>query len=323
MKSVGVGLAVVIVTVVAAAIAACQFALSRTARYYGDVTAHEGVALREFPFPYRCALSVCSDIDRTSSLSEFLTIQEFLNTRNRSPLGEGLGLEIGNTFFIEDEEFGFLSPHPADQEVLLDLMKAGYVDTIHSLDRARSRDEIRRAVEALSEAGVSVDVWTNHGDAASNLGPGPGCVGDDFGDAAYHTDFSMDILGYEFVWLDSVSGIVGQGRPMSMTSFVDAFDRRHPIRSLFNSSVPEQLKFLLAAAGNDRYSMRLNNELVRVTHLDDGRPVFEFTRSNYCYYGLWEECASAAGLAETLREEVQAKLVREGGYMIVYSRRPR
>jgi hypothetical protein len=264
-------------------------------------------------------LTICSDVDGTTSVAEFLTIQEFLNTRNKTPLGEGLGLEIGNTFFAKNDRFGLSSPNPADQEVILDLLRSGYVDGIHSFDVARTREDIGHVVEELSTNGTAIEVWINHGKAPSNLGRCRGCLGDDEGRTPYHTDFSLNRLGYRFVWMDAVSGIVGQGRPLSAASFLDGFDRSQPVRSLLNNVAQEEIKFTLAAFGNSRYSMRRNNELVRVAQLDDGRPVFEFTRSNQCASGLWDECATAPGLADTLREEVLDRLVEVGGYMIVYT----
>jgi len=313
-----IGLSMAVVLLALAPIVVCQTALRRTVHYYDSEALRGEVFLREFPFPFRSALSICNDVDSTTSLSEFLTIQEFLNTRNQTPLGEGIGLEISNSFFAKSKDFGLFSPYSADQEVILDLIRGEYIDAIHSFDLARTREDIKHVAEFLAEAGASVPAWVNHSTAPSNLGPCTVCIGDDDGSQAHHTDFSLNRLGYRFVWLDAVSGIVGQGRPVSLGTFFDGFDRHHPLPSLFHNVAKEQIKFTLAALGSSRYSMRKNNELVRVVSLDDGQPVFEFTRSNQCFYGLWE-CASADGMAETLREDVQKALINNGGYMIVYT----
>jgi hypothetical protein len=112
---------------------------------------------------------------------------------------------------------------------------------------------------------------------------------------------------------------VGQGRPISVRSFFDRFDRRYPLKSLYNNVIKEIVKFALSAFGNERYGMRRRNELVRVTRLDDGQAVFEFMRSSQCFYGLYGKCATMDGLADTLREEVLKRLIEVGGYMIVYT----
>ena len=48
------------------------------------------VSLRKFPFPYRCALAISSDIDNASSLNNFVEFMEFLNTKRQTKYGLGL-----------------------------------------------------------------------------------------------------------------------------------------------------------------------------------------------------------------------------------------
>ena len=50
------------------------------------------VSLRKFPFPFKAAMTICSDIDETRSSDEFLEIQRFLNTRSMTSMGNGIGL---------------------------------------------------------------------------------------------------------------------------------------------------------------------------------------------------------------------------------------
>ena len=59
--------------------------------------------LRRFPYPYRAMLAVCSDVDATAPW-EFLRIHRFLNTLTpRLPYyGDGLGLDIGDSFFFKN-----------------------------------------------------------------------------------------------------------------------------------------------------------------------------------------------------------------------------
>jgi hypothetical protein len=59
----------------------------------------EKVTLRKFPYPFRAALTICSDIDGTDTLENFLATQNFLNTERDTDMGLGIGLEIGNSFF--------------------------------------------------------------------------------------------------------------------------------------------------------------------------------------------------------------------------------
>ena len=60
------------------------------------------VTLRRFPYPYRAALAICSDIDETKTAEELLEIHRFLNTTQPTSMGEGVGLEIGNSVYFYD-----------------------------------------------------------------------------------------------------------------------------------------------------------------------------------------------------------------------------
>ena len=62
------------------------------------------VSMRKFPYPYSAAIAICSDIDDTNTTEEFLEIQRFLNSKNSTSMGEGIGLEIGNSFYFSDKE---------------------------------------------------------------------------------------------------------------------------------------------------------------------------------------------------------------------------
>ena len=67
-------------------------------------------AVRHLPYPYRAALTICSDIDDTQNTADFLEIQRFLNTKQQTSMGEGLGLEIGNSFYFYDDDGYFSFP---------------------------------------------------------------------------------------------------------------------------------------------------------------------------------------------------------------------
>lgn len=292
-----------------------------TSRYYGEENPQSPVSIREFPYPYKAALTICSDIDATDSLKEFLTIQEFLNTRNLTVMGKGLGLEIGNSFFPtrKDElKFSLMSKNPHDQEVIIDLIKLGYIDFIHSFNTARDRQEIKGILNILSENNCKIDVWVNHAKALSDVGPYEWCLGDNPDSNMYHTDISKQDLGYTFVWVDDVSGILGQGRPLSVLSFFDAFDASHPFQSLGTNVFKEVAKYTLAILGNDRYAMRKYNDLTTIDRLDDGQHVFKFMRSSVAYYGIGP-AANSDGLADLLTRPILQKLIDVGGYVIIYT----
>ena len=58
------------------------------------------VKVRKFPYPFKCAFSISSDIDNASSLECFVHFMDFLNSTNQTIYGPGLGLEVGNSFWF-------------------------------------------------------------------------------------------------------------------------------------------------------------------------------------------------------------------------------
>ena len=56
--------------------------------------------IRKFPYPYKCALSISSDIDNASSSEFFVQFMNFLNSEKQTIYGPGLGLEVANSFWF-------------------------------------------------------------------------------------------------------------------------------------------------------------------------------------------------------------------------------
>ena len=50
---------------------------------------------RPYPYPYRAALAVCSDLDETPDRRVYEQIARYLNTTADTAMGPGLGLEVG------------------------------------------------------------------------------------------------------------------------------------------------------------------------------------------------------------------------------------
>lgn len=278
------------------------------------------VTLRPFPYPYRAGLAICNDIDGTKTLERFLTIQEFLNTGNDTRMEQGLGLEIGNSFFpyTPDDSFGYFSSRPADREVIETLIKSGYIDCLHSFgDGAHSRADVLRALDELERSGCKLDVWVDHSRAPSNFGKDttPG-LGDVPGSPIYHADATL-AYGIKFVWMGRGSSIVGHGVPFSLGSFTHLFDPAHPGHTTRNIA-KELVKTILAYMGNRRFAIHCHNRLVRVACLRDGQYVYEFNRCNNYWRGL-AYGHNRVGLAYVIRRKALTSLIDAGGYMIIYT----
>jgi hypothetical protein len=278
------------------------------------------VALRPFPYPYQAALALCSDIDWTTTSGRFLAIQEFLNTESETPMGQGLGLEIGNSFFCHtpDDSFAFFSSRPRDRELIETFIKAGYLDCLHSFgDGARTREHALEALEALQACGCHIEVWIDHSYAPTNLGkdttPGTGDVRDA---PTYHADATV-AYGIKFVWRGRCSGLIGQGVPFRWELFRSLYDSDHPGYSLRNV-IREAGKTALGYLGRERFALHCQNQLMRVATLRDGQQVFEFQRCN----SYWRGAAyghDSHGLEYGLRPQALQALIDSRGYSIVYT----
>ena len=278
------------------------------------------VALRPYPYPYRAALTICSDIDRTRTLERFLTIQEFLNTERETAEGPGVGLEVGNTFFpyAPDGSIAYLSSGAAERDAIRTLIHAGYVDCVHSFgDGVDRRDLALRALDMLERDACRLTVWVDHAKAPTNFGKdvtfGSGDVPTS---PAYHADATL-AYGVRFVWKGRASSITGQDTPLNPGCFASMVDAEHRVSTVTNAA-KDAAKVALARLGNRRFAMHRDNRLVAVSQLADGQKVLEFKRCNSHWLGLsYGHCAS--GLAYVLRPAALDYLTRVGGATIVYT----
>jgi hypothetical protein len=278
------------------------------------------VALRKFPYPYRAAMAISSDICGTRTLEEFLEIHKFINTEEMTSMGKGIGLEIGNSFFFYDPRaMSYFMENPEVAKKIRDYIRAGSIDTMHSYgDKSDfTREDAIRALEELRKSQCKVDVWTDHAKSLSNLGND---VTFGFGDhpesKAYHADLTLN-YGIKFAWMGGITMVTGQSVPITLRTFTNIFDFDHPVYSTINLT-KEFAKNFVGNFGNRKYALHGNNELVKVTTLDDGHKVYEFVRfDNY-----WRGVATGAfskGLSYVISGTTLAHLEKAEGYTIVYT----
>lgn len=278
--------------------------------------------LRKFPYPYKAALAIASDIDSTGTVERFLKIQEFLDTKNVTEMGEGVGLEIGNSFFMFHPRgmFSYFSGNEKDRDTIRKFVKAGYMDCLHSWgDGYKDRNDAIAALEELEKNNLNVKVWINHSDAKSNFGdwPDPN-AGDDAESEHYHADLTIS-YGIRFAWLGNLTGIVGQATPVTLSLFAGSYDPRYPFGTAINT-LKNVAKNVLPQFGlcKRRYSLQAENELVKVVSLKDGRKVFEFSRYDSHPDGVGKG-ADNKRMAYNLSDRVLAQLKKVNGYGILYT----
>ena len=290
--------------------------------YYETYNAEGKVALRKFPYPYKAAMTICSDIDGTTTKEEFLEIQKFLNTKEETSMGEGVGLEIGNSFVMYAPPtcaFSYFSGNPGNAQIIGKFIKAGYIDFMHSYGEKAdfTRKDAIKALKELNNNQCKVDVWVDHAKTPDNLGDDTTSgLGDHPHSIAYHSDLTV-AYGIKFVWLGRVTPVIGQSAPITLKTFYSIYDSHHRVQSLINIG-KEFAKNVLAVFGNKKYAMHQSYDLVRIAKLDDGKKVYEFLRfDNY-----WEGVAMGATskrLSYVISRRTLERLKEVGGYMIVYT----
>ncbi|MFX0136472.1 MAG: hypothetical protein ACFFDN_22720, partial [Candidatus Hodarchaeota archaeon] len=260
--------------------------------------------------------------DRTETLDEFIEIQKFLNSKEMTSMGKGVGLEIGNSFFFYEppnEAISYFNSGSEVPETIKSFIKAGIIDFLHSY--GKKSDFIRKdaiiALKELKTNNCKVDVWVDHTKSIDNFGDDVTFGQGDHPDSvAYHADLTL-AYGIKFAWLGRVTMITGQAVPISLETFSNIFDSDHPIYSLINIS-KEFAKNVLAVFGNKKYAMHKKNDLIRIAELDDGQKIYEFIRFDNYWKGV-STGANSNGLCYVISERTLNRLKKIGGYMIIYT----
>jgi hypothetical protein len=280
-------------------------------------TRAEPIAPRKWPFPYRAALAVCSDLDETLDREVYFETLRFLNTRERTAMGEGLGLEVGNTLYFDmpPEQFAYWNTDDQGRAQARDCIRSGHIDCFHSFgDLATTRGHAARALEELARHDCHIGVWIDHGTAITNFG---GDIMAGMGDVpnaeAYHADLTCD-YGVRYVWRGRVTSVIGQDVDRKVSGI---FNSRHPLAS-GRTLAKEVAKGLLARAGSDKYGLHASNVLMRPARLRDGREVIEFLRANPHWGGV-SSCETGLGIGDVLTDALLERLARRGGACLLYT----
>jgi hypothetical protein len=281
------------------------------------------------PYPYVAAMAICSDIDETESIDEFLDIQEFLNTNRQTVYGPGLGLEIGNSFWFYNQFTQLEKSGKTDSvvfsggddrgisifsgtsdtlneysDVLIALIKAGYLDCLHSYghfaEGGFSRALAKQALALMTKDSLRVETFVDHGgpENQNNMGDAPSFMGDDRGKPAYHADLTMK-AGFRFLWRGQLTHCIGQDGSFSLLN---------TLKRWYESFQDWRNK------GQDFHN---DNKLVHEYTLDDGQVIFDFVR----YNNPWGKYATASepNIIHQIGPDVIDELIKNHGFMIFYT----
>lgn len=283
----------------------------------GPTSSEGAVSLLDLPYPFEAMLAICSDLDETPSADTYLATSQYLNTKDRTPFGRGVGLEVGNTiyFYMNQSEFAYWNTTDATRAAIRDLIRSGHIDCFHSFgDTATGRSQAQETLEHLEAHGCRIPVWVDHAVARTNFGADiMQGRGDVVGDQAYHADLTL-AYGVEYVWRGRVTSMHGQDTPRSLRGIWRA---SRPAGSLVTLA-KEAAKTVAPALGDAKYRMHRDNDLLANVRLRDGRPAIEFLRTNPHPLGV-SAGDNAAGLADVLSDAFLDRLVRRRGKAIVYT----
>jgi hypothetical protein len=275
------------------------------------------VGLRSVPYPYRAMLAICSDLDETPDREVYWEIARYLNSGDRTSMGPGVELEVGNSIYFDmpPDQFAYWNTDDRGRAMVRALSRSGHIDCFHSYgDLATTRAHAGRALDELERHGCRLGVWIDHAVAPSNFGSdimrGRGDVP---GDPVYHADLTCE-FGVEYVWRGRITSVIGQEVPRSLGGI---FELPHAVPSA-RTLAKEWAKGRLGRLGNRKYEIHAPNEVLRRAKLRDGRLVWEFLRANP-YWGGVENAVTAAGLADVLDRRFLDTLVSRGGVALLYT----
>lgn len=277
----------------------------------------ERVVPRAWPYPYRAALAISSDLDETLDREVYFETLRFLNTRERTMMGEGLGLEFGNTLYFDmpSDQFAYWNTDDQGREMARACIRSGHIDSFHSYgDLATTRAHAARALDELTRHDCRIGLWVDHGTAITNFSADiMAGEGDVPGSVAYHADLTCD-FGVEYICRGRVTSVVGQNVERNVGGI---FTLRHPVGSAITLA-KEVTKGVLARAGSEKYALHAANNLMRPTRLRDGRQVLEMFRCNPHWGGV-SVCETGLGVGEVITQGMLDLLVERRGACILYT----
>lgn len=175
--------------------------------------------LRRFPFPFRAALAISNDTDGMD-WAAFEDWHAFVCGTGHTPYGQGLGLEVSDSFWIWSDTGAFALRHappwddpgtPAPETGrIVELAREGWLDTLHSFgdwDPAHhlDRDTMRRGLDLLDRLGLRPPVHVNHGGGLRLHNIGGPWASYQSGDDPDNPSYALDLLraaGFRFYWID-------------------------------------------------------------------------------------------------------------------------
>ena len=272
------------------------------------------VSLRKFPYPYKCALALCSDVDATPSTRRYVELQKFLCTDQETSAGNGLSLEVGNSFwFFKNSDhtgisyFNNLTTEETDfAHVCRELIKSRYIDVLHTYGDFSiggfGRKYAEKAIDELVKRDLKVKTWVNHGNTLNSQNIGG--LKEYFGAKPKNDSYHLDLLkeyGIKYFWTSQLTHLVGQDSNFNSTNFL-----KNQIQKLL------AIKYL-----GRQIPPFFSNRLMDKIKQDDGNEINSFMR----FINPWGKYSytDANNFSNQLSLKVISELKANEGFMILYT----
>ena len=276
------------------------------------------VYLRPFPFPYRAALAICSDIDGCTR-ETFLALHRFLNQELGLPVADslfGLGRESGQmAYFLPDAG----TPGP-DAPLIRAAIRDGLIDSLHTWgdfnDRPPDPQILRSLATSLTShlrrENLSLKIWINHGSNHNWQNFLSRTKPEFTGDAPRSPLYTADLaraLGVQYYW------------GMELTPWPLSVGRRWSSPDYWARVGLNSLKNLIKTLSGKKERRRGMNQIMELCQpliLRDGWQVWAFNRFNRHPQGIWG-LPTRHTVRFALNSKVLRNLIREAGFLILYS----
>jgi hypothetical protein len=272
------------------------------------------ICIRKFPFPYRCAVAICSDVDATSSTKKYIELQKFLCTDKSTSCGNGLLLEIGNSFwfFRNSDYYGLsyfdgLTKNETDfAPVCRELIKTGFVDVLHTFGDFNiggfERKFAEFSIEEMIKHNLNIKTWVNHGNLLNtqNIGSLTDYKGADPTNKSYHLDLSIK-FGIKYFWTSQLTHLVGQDSNLTT---------KNQFKNLLQ-------RFLAIKYYGKQVNPFLSNRLMEKVKQKDGNEINTFMR----FINPWGKYSytDAKNFSRQLNSTILNELKINEGYLILYT----
>jgi hypothetical protein len=276
------------------------------------------VSLRKYPYPYKAMLSICSDLDETPNKEIYFETARYLNTSENTKLGDGVGLEVGNTLYFDmpEQNFSYTNTDDNGRKNINKLIQSGHIDCLHSFgDFVDSRVKIEQYWSEIRQGERKIEVWVDHAKAPTNIDAdimqGKGAI---IGASAFHYDLTIESGALPFVWKGRVTSCISQN---TKRNYFSLFNIKH-IKLSVMTLMREFTKGVLARLGNKKYFMHKDNKVMRKTSLHDGFEFYEFMRCNPSWGGV--SCFDQAKyIHRVLTKQILDNLVNNEGCSVFYT----